>query len=117
MELVLAESRKAGLSRISKVIIELGALSTYKAEPLQFYFDILKSGFPSLKEALLEIEEVSARLHCRQCGADSQIEDPWLMACPVCHSTQVQVSSGKDLLLKQLVGDKGDAHGKCSIKD
>jgi Zn finger protein HypA/HybF involved in hydrogenase expression len=53
----------------TKATIHVGEITTYKKEPLLYYFDILKSDYPLLKELTLNIIEVPAD----QEGADQCI--------------------------------------------
>jgi hydrogenase/urease nickel incorporation metallochaperone HypA len=51
-----------------------------------------------LAEAALEIEEVSARLHCKRCGAEDEFEEP-PFNCRRCGASEIEIVSGDELLV------------------
>ena len=51
--------------------------------------------------ASLDLVFVPARVSCRACGAQSETADA-LAICPRCHSADVQVSGGDELVLESL---------------
>jgi hydrogenase nickel incorporation protein HypA/HybF len=100
--LVLAECEKAKLSKPTQVVVELGSLTSMKAEAIQFYFEAIKSEEPRLRQCRLEIKEVQAKLHCSACGAETEVEDPYLLYCPRCPQAPVEIVCGKDFCLKSI---------------
>lgn len=108
VSLAAAECQKAGLVSATKIVVELGSLSSYTPDAINFYFDMLRGEEPRLSSATLEIEKVQAVLHCQQCGQEHAVKEPWMLACPNCSSSQVQVVRGKDFFLKRIVGELND---------
>lgn len=108
IELALREGHAAGLSKLKEVHVELGALSTYKAESISFYFDLLKEDHAPLKECRLRIECVAGAVCCRQCGREYPLNDAAMIICPKCHTPQVSITAGRDFLLRRIVGEKTD---------
>ena len=103
--MVLAECERNKVSGLSKVVLELGALTTYTSESVRFYFDMLKQDHPVLKNAELEVREVPATITCSECGQETQVTDPLALMCPLCGSGLVEIVGGKDFILKEIEVD------------
>lgn len=86
-----------------KVFVELGALTTFKAEPLKYYFDILKKQEPALKDAQLSITEVAGKVRCNACKKTGDVEPSFVHVCPACSSFDTVIIQGKDFILKRIV--------------
>ena len=89
-----------GFARVSRVCLEIGALSGVEIEALRFGFDVAMRGSPA-ETARLEIIEVPGTAWCMPCGvsvAVAQRYDP----CPHCGSHQLQVSGGEDMKIREL---------------
>jgi hydrogenase nickel incorporation protein HypA/HybF len=97
IDMILRESK-----RPKKVIVELGMLTSYKKEPIEFYFDILKKEYPALKSTELIIVPVPGRLKCNDCKKTSEITEPYLIFCDKCSSGNIELVNGKDLILKEI---------------
>lgn len=85
-----------------KVVVELGAMTTYKSEPIRYYFDIIRQEYPSLSDVKLVLIEIPAFIHCRECDEKSVLEEPFIEVCPVCGSWKTDVLQGKDFILKSI---------------
>lgn len=99
-ELAIAESvvdavtRKLPGARITRVHLEIGALSGVVADSIRFCFDLATEG-TSLEGATLEITEPPARCRCRSCGTEFQPDSP-VVLCG-CGSADVAVLGGEEL--------------------
>lgn len=102
-ELAITESIISGIrekmadARITRVILEVGRLSTVVPDSLRFYFDICAKDTP-LSGAELEIVDVPGRSRCRRCEQEAEAND-FLLACP-CGSLDVELISGRELLVR-----------------
>jgi hydrogenase nickel incorporation protein HypA/HybF len=81
-------------ARITRVCLEIGALSGVAADSLRFSFGLAAEG-TALEGARLEITEPAARCRCRSCGDEFSSDGP-VALCP-CGSADVTVLSGADL--------------------
>jgi hydrogenase nickel incorporation protein HypA/HybF len=80
--------------RVTRVHLEIGALSGVVADSVRFCFDLVTEG-TDLEGAALEIDERPAECRCQVCGSEFQPADP-LVLCP-CGSAEVTVLAGRDL--------------------
>ena len=81
-------------ARITRVHLEIGALSGVVPDSIRFCFDLATEGTP-LEGAALEITEPPARCLCRSCGTEFR-PDPPIVLCP-CGSADVAVLGGEEL--------------------
>ena len=99
-ELAIAESvvdtvtQRLPGARITRVHLEIGALSGVVADSIRFCFDLATEG-TGLERATLEITEPPARCRCRGCGTEFQPDSP-IVLCP-CGSADVAVLGGEEL--------------------
>ncbi len=100
LQLIEDAAAAQSFSRVTLVILEIGALSSVEPESLAFCFDAVTHG--SIAEgARLEMLEVPGSGWCLPCGrtvAMALLYD----ACPHCGSYQVQVTGGTEMRVKEL---------------
>jgi hydrogenase nickel incorporation protein HypA/HybF len=105
-ELSVAESiidiaqRNARGRAIAKVQVRLGQLRQAAPESLDFAFNLLAEGTP-LDGAELVVWYVSAAGRCRDCGAESVLED-FPLSCARCGGTDLDLFAGEELLVDAL---------------
>jgi hydrogenase nickel incorporation protein HypA/HybF len=80
--------------------VAIGALSGVEREPFEFCFPLAARGTP-LEGARLEIEEVPVTVRCTTCQKDSHPEFG-LIACALCGSSEVEITAGRDFIIRSL---------------
>ena len=90
---------RTGDARVTVVRLDVGRLSGVVPDALRFCFDLVADGTP-LAGAELRIAEPPGRARCTTCGADFGLDQPILL-CP-CGSADVQVTAGRDLLVRSV---------------
>jgi hydrogenase nickel incorporation protein HypA/HybF len=90
---------RTGSARVTAVQLDVGRLSGVVPDALRFCFDLVAEGTP-LEGAALDIGEPAGRARCRGCGADFAVDDLVLL-CP-CGSADVEVTAGRDLLVRSV---------------
>jgi hydrogenase nickel incorporation protein HypA/HybF len=92
--------RHAGGRRVTVVTVRTGFLRQVVPDSLEFAFGILAR--ETLCEgARLEQEVVPARLRCRACAAEGEIDRP-VFRCAACGSADVDVVSGEELEVESI---------------
>jgi hydrogenase nickel incorporation protein HypA/HybF len=86
--------------RVTSVQMRVGALRQVVPETLEFYFELVARG-TVCEGARLEQELVPARLACRGCERDWEIELP-LFRCPSCGGAAVEVVSGEEFEVESI---------------
>lgn len=79
---------------VTRVRLEVGALSGIAADSVRFCFELVTPG-TNLEGASLEITEPAARCRCRDCGAEFEPDGPFPLCA--CGSADTEILSGQDL--------------------
>jgi hydrogenase nickel incorporation protein HypA/HybF len=87
----------AGLTRVRRLGVELGAASALSPEALTFAVGVVARGTP-VEGAELQIAEVPARVRCGTCGAEAEIAG-FPLCCPACGGFDVAITGGEELLV------------------
>jgi hydrogenase nickel incorporation protein HypA/HybF len=94
---------KEGLASGKAVTVLIGRLHHVIPEVLQDHYRLLKKEYPALIRSRLLIEIVPVRIACRACGRETLIERPEF-ACPACSSTDIEITGGREMHLKDVTG-------------
>ena len=105
-ELSIAEAivdvakRHAAGRRVTRVEVTVGHLRQVAPDSLRFAFDLVVQR-TALDGAELRITSVPAAGRCRECGAESVMED-FPLCCTRCGGLDVEVIAGEELLVDTL---------------
>jgi len=83
---------------VDVVRVQVGALRQVVPETLSFCWTLVRE-HEDMADAELELELVAARVRCRGCGEQSEIESRWSVACPKCQNPDVEVVAGEEFLV------------------
>ncbi|NJL00541.1 MAG: hydrogenase maturation nickel metallochaperone HypA [Spirulinaceae cyanobacterium RM2_2_10] len=100
LELAIAQVHTQQANRIHRLKMRIGELSGVVPEALAFAFEVAIPGTLAAG-AVLELETVPARCHCRACERDFQPTD-WFYECPHCGQLSSQILAGKEIELTSL---------------
>jgi hydrogenase nickel incorporation protein HypA/HybF len=100
VNIALDKAKEAQASKITKINLVIGELSSFVPDCIKFYFDFLSKD--SIAEgAALHFELAPAQHHCRNCSATFRPHDSeW--ACPKCHSQNVEIAGGRELYIESV---------------
>jgi hydrogenase nickel incorporation protein HypA/HybF len=82
---------------VGRITLRIGPLAGVDPHLLSAAFPIVAAGTPC-DGAILEIESMEARVHCRGCESVSIVR-PNRMLCAICGDWRVTVLSGDEMLL------------------
>jgi hydrogenase nickel incorporation protein HypA/HybF len=113
LDQVQAIAREHGATRVERILLHIGPLSGVEGELLRNAYPLAAAG--TLAEgALLDIEPAAIRVHCTQCGAESDAA-PNRLLCAACGSHHTRLVSGDELLLARVelaIPDAGQESGE-----
>lgn len=100
LQILEEQAHSQSYRRVLRVRLAVGALSCVEKEALHFNFEVVTRG--SLAEgAELELTDVPGAGWCLPCARNITVES-LVGECPHCGSSQVQVTGGDDLQIKEL---------------
>ena len=100
VEIACEEARKQSASRVTRVRLAVGKLSTAEPDALTFCFAAVVAG--TLAEgAALEIERTPGAGWCLDCGKTVALSERF-GACPDCGKYRVQMTAGDELKIREL---------------
>ncbi|MBR9676024.1 hydrogenase maturation nickel metallochaperone HypA [Candidatus Woesearchaeota archaeon] len=77
-----------------RIVVRVGELTSYKKDPILFYFEAVKKSVDVLRDASLIVEMVEGKIKCGECSEKSVVEASPLILCPKCESADVKVLEG-----------------------
>jgi hydrogenase nickel incorporation protein HypA/HybF len=105
LDLVIERSDAVQATRVTDIYIEVGQLSSYVDDSVQFYWDIISRGTRA-EGASLHFKRIALEMQCTACGARF-LPDSESFACPQCGSDQVLVTAGDVFCLTGLDVERG----------
>ena len=113
LKAVIANAEKSGATEVIEVTIEIGKLALLNPEQLKFLLDVLTEDTIA-NNAKFIMEEIPIEIECKECdyigiaqGDDIDHYTP-IVECPKCESKLVNVTNGKDCIVKNIVVEKPD---------
>jgi hydrogenase nickel incorporation protein HypA/HybF len=94
-----AEQNQA--QKIVALHLVIGQLSSVVDDSVRFYWDIVTEG-TLCEGASLHFERIPAKLRCKQCGHEYNLQNGELRVCPSCESPQVDVVQGREFRLESI---------------
>jgi len=101
---------KETIAAARTVTVLIGRLHHVVPDVLQNHYKILKKECPALARSKLVIEIAPVRVTCRACKQESLIEHP-AFACSACNSTDIEITGGREMHLKEVIGAGRKADG------
>jgi hydrogenase nickel incorporation protein HypA/HybF len=93
-------AKHAGGRRVTVVNLRVGRLRQVIPDTLEFYFEFVARD-SVCEGARLEQEVIPARLRCRACDHEWEIEIP-AFRCPACAGSDVMVASGDEFEVESI---------------
>jgi len=94
------EARKADATRVSRVVVEVGALAGVVTDSLAFCFPMACDG-TLVEGADLCIEAVQARGWCQSCDEEYTMQE-LLDTCPTCGGFASELRAGQELRVRTI---------------
>lgn len=100
LEIAARHGKQAGASKVTKIEIVMGRLSSIVDDSVQFYWDVISKD-TICQGAQLNFNRIPARLLCLNCGAEYTL-DADLSPCPKCESAQIRILSGEEFHIESI---------------
>lgn len=100
LDILKAEAETAKFNKVKRIVLEIGPLSSVEPDAMRFGFDVVMKD--TLADgAKLDIVMPPAEARCLTCFELVTITDR-LDPCPKCGGTDLQISGGDALRIKEL---------------
>lgn len=94
-------ARKENAAAVSDIFVSIGPLSGVERPLMQNAFPIAASGTVA-DAAKLHLDAMPIRVHCEECGAESEVQMNRLV-CKKCGDWRTTLVSGDELILQRVV--------------
>ena len=101
LDAIRQQAAKHAATRVSRIVLRVGALAGVDQEALRFAYESMSPGSIAAG-AVLEIESVPARAHCAACDADFAADRGFIFQCPTCRDYSADIRSGRELGIARL---------------
>ncbi|MCX6554084.1 MAG: hydrogenase maturation nickel metallochaperone HypA [Candidatus Aminicenantes bacterium] len=108
---ILEVREKESLNALKTATVLIGRMHHVVPSVLQNHFRILKKEYPLLAKAKLVIEIAPVQITCRGCGQVTVLEQA-AFACSACNSTNIEITGGREMHLKDVTGNKDKVKSK-----
>ena len=92
--------------RVTVVELRVGKLRQVIPDTLEFYFEFVARG-TVCEGARLDQQVIDARLRCKTCGHEWEIEIP-AFRCPQCTGSDVEIAGGNEFEIEAIEVEEGD---------
>ncbi len=99
---VLETCKKYDVKQVSEIVVRVGILTSFEAEPIKYYFSTIKEEYPILTKAKLIILIEDSEIYCKTCKKENIIKNSYLMECPECGSDEVKIIKGQDVIIQEI---------------
>jgi hydrogenase nickel incorporation protein HypA/HybF len=93
------------IGQVKTITILIGRMHHVVPAVLQNHFQMLKKEYPPLAKSKLIIEIAPVAITCHVCSKVTVLEQA-TFACPACASTDIEITSGREMHLKEIEGSK-----------
>lgn len=100
LKIIEDETKKHGVSRVTRVCVRIGTLASIVPEALTFSFEVISERTVA-EGAALDIEVVPARGQCQGCNEDFEV-DSFFFVCPKCGVIASEIICGKELEISHI---------------
>ena len=86
--------------KVTKVNLKIGKLTAIIPDTFKFCLEVITKDTRA-QGAEIIIEEVPLRVQCENCGAETELEEPFFL-CPKCESPKLKILSGRELFIESI---------------
>ena len=101
LDIVTKRCNAEGYNVVESVRLRIGRAAGIMPEALVFTFDIAKDETPA-RDAKLIIDLVPLGGICSGCGSDFEVEDAYVLNCPLCGSTAFKIDKGYEMEIVEI---------------
>ena len=96
LDLISTHCERGGYRSVQSVRLRIGRASGVLADALLFAFDVIKAD-TAARDAVLVIDSVSLGGICGECSSPFEVDEPYVLECPLCGSSSFKIEKGYEL--------------------
>ncbi|GHU05411.1 putative hydrogenase nickel incorporation protein HypA 2 [Alphaproteobacteria bacterium] len=100
LDIVEDSAKKQGFSKVIRLTLEIGALSSADEQSLRFAFESIKRR-SLIRDGMLDIVRIPGQAFCMGCKKTVVISNRY-DECPLCGGERLQVTSGDEMRIREL---------------
>ena len=100
---ILELQEREEFSALKTATVLIGRMHQVIPSVLQNHFRLLRKEYPLLAKTKLVIEIAPVVITCRACGQVTVLEQA-AFVCPACTSTDIEITGGREMHLKDIIG-------------
>ncbi len=99
-------AHEKNLESVELIKIKVGKLHQIVPDFMINIFNEMRSEYPKLLNANLELNEVAVTISCKICQTVSSIETFPIFLCPKCQSVRTETITGSELFIESIKGNE-----------
>jgi len=104
LDIASSHAHKANATKVTRINLVIGKLSSIIDDSVQFYWEIVSEG-TLCAGSILNFTRIPAVLHCTTCSNDFEI-DQVLSPCPQCGGYKTTIKSGEEFYIDSIEVEK-----------
>ena len=101
-ESIIAQMKAYPGKQIKSVTVRVGEVYHLLPDAMRMHFELVTHG-TALQGVELKIKEEAMLVECLKCRRQGPVEDHHVLMCPYCHSRAVEVVSGDQINIEEVV--------------
>jgi hydrogenase nickel incorporation protein HypA/HybF len=103
LDITLNKAKEADASRVNKIFLVIGDMSSVKDDSIQFYFNYMSENTIA-QGATLSFRKIPIKVKCLHCSSSFvPTNESWI--CPYCFHEGVEVIEGKEFYIESIEVD------------
>ncbi len=100
LDIAINKARENGATKVARINLVIGEISSLVDDCLQFYFNFLAKGTIA-QEAVLSFQRIALQVKCRLCGQTfTPSAEPW--TCPACQKWDAEIIGGNEFYVDSI---------------
>jgi hydrogenase nickel incorporation protein HypA/HybF len=112
---IMEVRERENFAAIGSATVLIGRMHQVIPSVLQNHYRLLKKELSPLGKSKLVIEIAPVAITCRGCGRVTVLEQA-AFSCPACTSTDIEITGGREMHLKEVIGVRREKKTKLNSK-
>ncbi len=101
LDIIEKKCREEGYQKVESVRVRVGKASSVQPEAFSFAFEVVKRNTRA-QNARFMVDLISIGGTCSACGNRFETEEAYILECPSCGSSSLQITQGYELEIMEM---------------